>query len=250
MEQQKKIRVLIADDDRDFCFIQKSNLNLQPDIECCGMAYDGKTAIRMIAETKPDVVLLDHVMPMLDGLGVLEYAHEHPFAVPPRFLVSSANAQEHILRELMDCGADYFLEKPYDLDTLIRRIRFVYKLNNEAKPMTAESLEKVIAQRVMALGIPTKLFGYDYTRQAVYILITNHDTRPTLKQAYTVIAEQHGTDIRCVESAITSAIRVAMAHKTPGMRDLLSLSPVPVNDTLSNGKFLTLAVQSIRLEDR
>ena len=247
--QKNKIRVLIVDDDIDFCVVLTGHIEMQADMECCGIAHDGKEALRMIDALQPDVVLLDLVMPMLDGLGVLEYTTEHSGAKRPHFLVSSAGGQEHILREAMCCGADYFPEKPYDADVLARRIRFINQLEYRKMKPDESDLQKTIAEQVIAIGIPTNLLGYEYIQEALQILLQQTEGRPIFKEIYASIAQRHSSDWRCVENAITSAVKAAMENHSPSLTKALMFSPVKLeNNALSNGKFLTLIAQSIRLE--
>ena len=67
-----KISVLIADDNKEFCSILNDYLLNQRDIVVTGIAKDGKEALTLIEEKQPDLVILDIIMPHLDGLGVLE----------------------------------------------------------------------------------------------------------------------------------------------------------------------------------
>lgn len=259
-----KIRVLIADDDIDFCFVCKEQINLFPDVMCCGVAHDGREVIRKIIDLQPDVVLLDDIMPVLDGLGVLEQIQVDPPAKMPHFIANSASGQDHIARQLLHSGAAYFLEKPFEAETLVRRIRTACsadKLSMELKsgksasrllqPLptkpTAVCLEKAVVQLVLEIGVPTKLLGHDYIQESVCILFERKAARPTLKQVYEIIAERHDSDARCVENAISSAIKAALANKTSAMEDLLCMLPENGTKTISNGKFLTLVTQSIRL---
>ena len=67
-----KISVVIADDNKEFCSILNDYLLNQKDIVVTGIAKDGREALTLIEEKQPDLVVLDIIMPHLDGLGVLE----------------------------------------------------------------------------------------------------------------------------------------------------------------------------------
>lgn len=67
-----KISVLIADDNKEFCSILNDYLLNQRDIIVTAVAKDGREALALIEEKQPDLVVLDIIMPHLDGLGVLE----------------------------------------------------------------------------------------------------------------------------------------------------------------------------------
>lgn len=262
----KKIRVLIADDDIDFCFVCKEQINLFSDVVCCGVAHDGRETLQKIVDLQPDVVLLDDIMPVMDGLSVLEQMKIEPPPKTPHVIANSASGQDTIAHALLNSGAKYFLEKPFETETLLRRIRNACAQDSELyaqqpekqkqslplfcaeeKPQqTVISPEKIVLQMVILLGVPTKLIGHDYIQEALCILIRNNAARPTLKQIYEMIAERHDSDGRCVENAISSAIKAALANKTPAMTELLSMLPGSHAQTISNGKFLTLAAQRIR----
>lgn len=246
---EKQIRVLVVDDDADFCLLQKRNIDAQEDMVCCGVAPDGKAGIALMHERRPDVVVLDHVMPILDGLGVLEYVQEHPLPGSPRFLVISASRQEHIVQEMMARGADYFLEKPFDAETLLRRIRFVYGLHgNGMRPCSAEYADRAITEMLLALGVPVGRIGFGYMQRAVAMLLDNERVRPTFKQIYTRIAEECGSDSRCVENAISSALKAVFELRTPALRELLAFSQQDAAESVPTGRFLTMTAQYVRLE--
>ncbi|MEG0911234.1 MAG: response regulator [Ruthenibacterium sp.] len=246
----KKIRVLIAENDLDSGIIEKAQIESQPDLVCCGIANDGKETLAMIEKLKPDVVLLDLVMPVLDGLGVLEYMHKHKTADSPRFLVITSDRTEHIVHEMMHCGADYFLEKPCDAVMLARRVRFVHHLNDANGGRNLWMLEQFISQHVLAIGIPAKVLGYNYVQEALCALLEQENRQLMFKQIYLEIAARHKTDASCVESAIACAIKAAMASYTPTLQSVLALSPALAEKrTISNGQFLTIVAQSIRLQE-
>ena len=69
---QNTIKVLLADDNKDFCDIIVDHLNKQEDITVVAVAMDGIDAMNKIRDTHPDVAVIDGIMPRLDGLGVLE----------------------------------------------------------------------------------------------------------------------------------------------------------------------------------
>ncbi|NMA51825.1 MAG: response regulator, partial [Peptococcaceae bacterium] len=69
---KEPIRILIADDNRDFCELLKEFFSQQEDFELLGIAYNGLEAVQMIQENNPDILVLDIIMPHLDGIGVLE----------------------------------------------------------------------------------------------------------------------------------------------------------------------------------
>ena len=120
---KEKITVLIADDNPDFARTLVSYLEKEEDMEVIGIAKDGKEACDMIMNTEPDVVLLDVIMPYLDGLGVLEKISVAKMNKKPLCIMLSAVGQAKITQQAINLGAEYYVVKPFDIELLIKRIR-------------------------------------------------------------------------------------------------------------------------------
>ena len=118
-----KIKIILADDNKDFCEILAEYLNKQNDMEVIGMANNGTEAYDMILEKSPDVVILDVIMPHLDGIGVLEKLNNVHMEKRPVFVMLSAVGQDKITEKALNLGAEYYIIKPFDMETLINRIR-------------------------------------------------------------------------------------------------------------------------------
>nr|WP_245984533.1 response regulator [Biomaibacter acetigenes] len=72
MKDTKKIGLLIADDNKEFCNMLQEFFQGESDMEVLGIAHDGLEALEKVEELSPDVLILDLIMPNLDGLGVIE----------------------------------------------------------------------------------------------------------------------------------------------------------------------------------
>ena len=123
--EEAAIRLLIVDDNPELCDILENYFNLTSEITVCGVARDGEEALFRIAQSQPDVVLLDLIMPKLDGITVLERLAQAELAHRPRFIVTSAIGQDAFTSTALSLGADYYMIKPYDLDALRARVRLV-----------------------------------------------------------------------------------------------------------------------------
>ena len=118
-----KIRVLIADDNTEFAMTLNGYLEKEEEMEVVGMAKDGNEAVEMIIGTRPDVVLLDVIMPHLDGIGVLEALNESSLDRLPLCIMLSAVGQDKVTQRAVGLGAEYYVVKPFDIELLIKRIR-------------------------------------------------------------------------------------------------------------------------------
>ena len=120
---REKIKVLIADDNQEFSMTLATYLKSQDDMAVIGRAKDGNEAVDMITNLTPDIVLLDVIMPHLDGIGVLEKLNMIKMSKRPICIMLSAVGQDKITRRAVELGAEYYVVKPFDIELLISRIR-------------------------------------------------------------------------------------------------------------------------------
>ncbi|GAE46503.1 stage 0 sporulation two-component response regulator [Mesobacillus boroniphilus JCM 21738] len=71
-----KIKVCVVDDNRELVGLLEEYISSQDDMEIVGVAHNGQECLEMLEDTDPDVLLLDIIMPHLDGLAVLERLRE------------------------------------------------------------------------------------------------------------------------------------------------------------------------------
>lgn len=121
--QKDRVRVLIADDNKDFVILLGSCLSLCPDMEVAGFARDGVEVLRQVEDLHPDVLLLDIIMPRMDGLEVLEKLHAAGDS--PVIFILSGIGSEQIIRRTMELGAVYYFIKPCNTEVMIEKIRSV-----------------------------------------------------------------------------------------------------------------------------
>ena len=143
---KEKIKVFIADDNLEFVSTLVDCLSKEEDMEIVGTARDGIEAAKKISVTRPDVCLLDMIMPQLDGIGVLERIKE-TMDMMPLCIMLSAVGQDKITAQAIMCGAQYYIVKPFEMDVLVRRVRDFKKyqptqmqnfLSRELKPAYIE----------------------------------------------------------------------------------------------------------------
>lgn len=227
---QKPIRVLVADDNREFVEVLKEYINRQEDMTLIGVAYHGQEAVEMIFRDIPDVVVLDIIMPHLDGLGVLEKIQSH--VQRPRIIILSAFGQETMTQRAVSLGADYYILKPFDLETLGRRIRqlqgvdsvattpnsvtnHVITNNSYTSPPTkatapAKHMEVEVTRMIHQMGVPAHVKGYQYLRDAIVSVVQEVSLLGAVtKELYPMIADKYQTTPSRVERAIRHAIELA-----------------------------------------
>jgi len=222
----KKIKILIIDDNKEFCEILSEFLNSQSDIEVVGTALDGLEGYDMIMEKKPDVVILDIIMPHLDGLGVLEKVNSTLNKNRPIFIILSAVGQDRITQKALSLGAEYYVIKPFDMKVLASRIRQLkghvsnevvtkgdyqtYVNNNYNIVSEKRDIEVEVTNIMHEIGVPAHIKGYQYLRDAIIMATEDLEIINSItKQLYPTIAKRYNTTSSRVERAIRHAIEVA-----------------------------------------
>lgn len=156
--------IVIADDNAALCSGMRDFINSQDGFEVVGVAQNGNDALRLIDLYKPDFVLLDIVMPELDGFGVLS-AMENKSSI---VIMMSQLASDGFVQKAMQYGASYFLAKPFDYNTALKVI------NDFSNPRPAQrsqvnvrknkTLDERIANLFISVGIPAHIKGYQNLR--------------------------------------------------------------------------------------
>ncbi len=116
----KQINVLVADNSDEFTGLFSQYLSINPNINIVGIAHDGQEAIDLIKETNPNVLLLDLVMPRIDGFEVLRRISAEEKG--PSVFVVSALGDKEIARQAFALGADDYFVKPLKMDAVVSRI--------------------------------------------------------------------------------------------------------------------------------
>ena len=183
---ETKTRILIADSNQDFSKLLTGLFRAEEDLEVCGCAADGAEALKMLGELKPDLLLLDLVLPKLDGLELLRRLPETGCA--PHTIVLSGFVNSKVVADCSACGADYFIPKPCDVPVLLGHIRQIAR--GSAQPASADGidfknsamqsrrdadLETVVTDIIHEIGVPAHIKGYQYLREAIILTINDLD---------------------------------------------------------------------------
>jgi len=234
----QKTRVLIVENNQDLCDVMEALLNEEVDMELVGSVHDGIQALDMIARHKPDVVLLDMIMPYLDGLGVLTKLAEDASEYRPKVVVVSAFEEEEMIKRCARLGADYYLLKPFDRENLVNRIRQVVATepqmarqrpdrsgvtpartdrNRERRPRgSGFDLETEATRILYNLGVPTYFKGYCYIRDAIIFVTEDIGLLGAVtKSLYPKVADKHETTPLIVEAAIRYTIQKTWKQGNP-----------------------------------
>ncbi len=268
--EDSKISVLIADDNKEFCSILNDYLLNQRDIVVTGIAKDGREALELIVERKPDLVILDIIMPHLDGLGVLERLNTMDLEKMPRIIILSAVGQDKITQQAITLGAYYYTVKPFDMEVFTKRIREMFSnapvenvrssyatssiistpTDNRAKvPM---DLETEITNIIHEVGVPAHIKGYMYLREAITMVVNDMELLSAVtKELYPSIAKKYNTTASRVERAIRHAIEVAWGRgQVDAINRLFGYTIHGDKGKPTNSEFIAIIADKLRLKNK
>ena len=274
--EDSKISVLIADDNKEFCSILNDYLLNQKDIVVTGIAKDGREALELIVERKPDLVILDIIMPHLDGLGVLEKLNTMDLEKTPRIIILSAVGQDKITQQAITLGADYYTVKPFDMEVFTKRIREMfnsaptiqessaqsnrvsypttssYILTSEQKSKTPIDLETEITNIIHEIGVPAHIKGYMYLREAITMVVNDMELLSAVtKELYLSIAKKYNTTASRVERAIRHAIEVAWGRgQIEAINKLFGYTVHNDKGKPTNSEFIAIIADKLRLKNK
>ena len=256
-----KINVAIADDNQRTVEMMTELLEQESDIEVIASADDGEEALRIIKEKQPDVVLLDLIMPKMDGLSVMEKVNmDEQITKRPEFIIVTAVGQERITEDAFRKGASYYVMKPFHNDMILSRIKDAgngeRKNSSESESRNAVSkkqeynLETRVTDMIHEIGIPAHIKGYHYLRDAIIMAVDDMDVLNAItKVLYPTIAKMHQTTASRVERAIRHAIEVAWNRgKMDTINELFGYGIQAGKGKPTNSEFIALIADKIRLE--
>jgi two-component system response regulator (stage 0 sporulation protein A) len=266
---KEKIKIVLADDNRDFCQVLKEYLSNEDDIEILGVAKDGLEALELVQEKQPDLLVLDIIMPHLDGLGVIEKLNSMNIEKMPKIIILSAVGQDKITQRAIGLGADYYIVKPFDFVIFINRIRELVQNSSVAfhernKPMiefrsqktdfvkNTGNIETEITNIIHEIGVPAHIKGYLYLREAIKMVIENVELLSAVtKELYPSIAKKFNTTPSRVERAIRHAIEVAWSRgKVDTINQLFGYTVHNTKGKPTNSEFIAMISDKLRLEHR
>ncbi|MCI9039556.1 MAG: sporulation transcription factor Spo0A [Clostridia bacterium] len=265
----EKITILVADDNNDFTATLSKYLEQEEEMEIIGIARDGNEAYDMAVELQPDILLLDIIMPHLDGLGVLEKLADTDMEKRPLAIILSAVGQDKITQKAIALGAQYYIVKPFDINVLVKRMKelknyqpaqFKNFITREIKNQyidiaperkkDQENLEALVTNVIHEVGVPAHIKGYQYLREAIMMVIRDTEViNQITKQLYPDIAGKYRTTPSRVERAIRHAIEVAWGRgQADTVENIFGYTVSANRGKPTNSEFIAMIADKLRLE--
>lgn len=260
-KRMEHLSVAIADDNQRILDMLETVIGMDKELNLVGKAKNGEEMCQIIKDKQPDVVLLDLIMPKMDGLTVMEQvSQDKNVSKRPYFIVITAVGQERITEDAFNKGANYYIMKPFNNEMLLNRIKSVRKLfrNNEKKSedtksenaARGENLENRVTNMLHEIGIPAHIKGYHYLRDAIIMAVEDMDVLNAItKILYPTVAKKYQTTSSRVERAIRHAIEVAWSRgKLDTLDELFGYTVSTGKGKPTNSEFIALIADTIQLE--
>lgn len=260
---ENQINVLIADADVNYAEQISRNITADFKINVCEIVSNGYQLIERVDILKPDVVIMDVVLPNIDGVGVLERLkskrQEFENFVMPKVIVLSTFKHDKTAQDCINLGASYYMVKPVSIDNIrdtIKRLCDVGETKTNSigigkKYEIAEKIdvETMVTEMIHEIGIPAHIKGYQYLRHAIMLVIDNLDIINSItKTLYPTVAQDFHTTSSRVERAIRHAIEVAWDRgDTEVLNSIFGYTIATSKGKPTNSEFIAMIADKLRL---
>ncbi len=261
-----ELNVAIADDNPQTLGLLQDIVEGEKGFHVVGKADNGEDAYAMIMETNPDIVLLDVIMPGMDGLSVMERVNQNvPSDKAPSFIMVTAAGSENVTADAFSMGASYYIMKPFNREMVVDKMRRT-RMRQGTEPSFQEvkkvrpyidkaeymeqNLENDVTHILHEIGIPAHIKGYQYLRDAITMSVRDHEMLASVtKILYPTIGKLHQTTSSRVERAIRHAIEVAWSRgKMDTINELFGYTVSNGKGKPTNSEFIALIADKIRLD--
>ncbi|MDL2234802.1 sporulation transcription factor Spo0A [Christensenellaceae bacterium OttesenSCG-928-L17] len=254
------LTLLVADADHKLCREIETCCCMSEDIRLIRCVHNGTDVLRCMEQEQIDILLMDIVMPELDGLGVLLHMQTTTFSHKPAVFINTAFVDNRVMQELQAMGVVYCFVKPMHASYILQRMTMLTRSSSAPAPLLSdtttaapphkEELGGRITAQIRAVGVPAHLRGYHYLRTAIQYFATAEDPSciAVTKDVYPAIAQQYNTRPALVERAIRNAIDVAWTRgNTAVLRQYFGYTMEDCKGKPTNAEFIAMIADHVRL---
>lgn len=245
-----KITVVLADANEEFREMLRESIEETGEFTVVGTAGDGLSALRLVEEKNPKLLLTDVLLPELDGFGLLDRLASRENK--PRTILISALYRDEIVAQAMEREVSFFMPKPFETASLLERMRAAVGAEDEEEEDELHALQRQVTAVIHEVGVPAHIKGYQYVREAIVIAVQDMEViNAVTKVLYPEVAKRYNTTPSRVERAVRHAIEVAWDRGD--LETLQSYFGYTVSNTKgkpTNSEFIAMIADKIRLEGK
>ena len=245
-------KIMLVDDNEVIINLYERTLEKIPGIEIVSIARDGEQAIEILESNieNIDLIILDIVMPKKDGIDVLKFMKENN--LEKKIIVVTSCNSEITIRSVTELGANYYLLKPVDMNTLVEKIKELTKDKkvNLGYNIDDKNLQVNVTHILHELGVPSHIKGYHYLREGIKLIYNNPELIGGItKELYPSIAKKFSSTDTRVERSIRHAIEVSWNRGNWDlMQELFGYSVDIDKAKPTNSEFIVTIADKLRMD--
>ena len=252
----KSIKVMIADENAELRKTLVEAVDGKNNIQVVAEAGDGKDLIQQAMEKQPDFILMDHVLPYIDGISAIRTLSRMNLPKKPIYCILSAFTTDISMSEAMNAGAAAYLTKPMQTEYLAEKIVQLVSCHVafQSKPGTVvdeeTQLEILVTETLHEIGVPAHIKGYQYVRDSIIFAINDMEIiNSVTKILYPTVAKKYKTTASRVERAIRHAIEVAWDRgDIDVLQKYFGYTVSNIKGKPTNSEFISMISDKLRLK--
>ena len=253
----EQVKLMIVEDNAELRRMLGDYFEMQEDVAVAGTASNGAEALKCIDEVNPDVMLLDMIMPQMDGFELLARLRQKKSEERPEVIALTALCRDDFISRTIELGVRYYMVKPFDFDLLHQRVveaagmrRGTPEIGIAVPGTRTKSVDERIANMFLTIGMPAHIKGYQFLREAVKMVMEQPDMINRItKELYPGIAHRFNTTSSKVERAIRHAIEVAWGRgRIEVINQVFGSNVCTLENKPTNGEFIALVADKLSLE--
>lgn len=212
------MKILMVEDNEDLALNFKKQMMMSSTVNI-DVSHNGSTAFELLNKNEYDILILDIVLPDIDGLDLLSAVRNNKCKNKDIFvIVTTGFTHGSLLQNAKNLGANYFVAKPYNFKTINNAIEVFRKLKNLPETTVSKDLEleRFAADYLDNLAVPVHLKGYDLIVLAFKLIITskNSDSFRITKDIYPYLASVTNADVKNVERNMRNAVSNSLYYES------------------------------------
>lgn len=247
-------RTILADSNRDYLKLVSSFLKETEKFEIIDYAFDGKQAYELTKTQRPDLLVVDLIMPILDGFAVLEELARDGYAEGTRVVMTSAVNLDFVMKKAESYNVDYVFLKPFDKEVFKRRLTELMSYEAAGMGVNRGNMEpdasQIVTTHIKKVGITANIKGYHYLRDAILLVHEDFELMSHLTTGlYSIVAKKHNSTPQRVERAMRHAIETAWNRgNIEVLQDFFGYTILDSKGKPTNGEFIAMLADKLNTE--
>lgn len=249
-----KYRTILADNNRDYLRLVADYLHETGYFVVEDYAFDGRQAFEMTRELKPDLLVLDLLMPILDGFAVLEELIAEGYHEATKVIMTSAVGLDFVLKKAENYHVDYVFIKPFEKEVFKRRLvelmEHGHKETQRVFGRTEPRADDIVTRHIKTVGITANIKGYYYLRDAILLVHEDFDLMNHLTTGlYAAVADKYNSTPQRVERSMRHAIETAWNRgNIRVLEDFFGYTILETKGKPTNGEFIAMLADKLNTE--